>query len=157
MSTAKRLAACAAALGLTVMTTNAALAAKQEAAGKLGQRDDQLLLEAQQAGKSRVILLVAVKSGASTQAVSDISALGGQIQYRDDTIGYLRVSAPVGQVKAIAALSSVQAVDLDTVVALPDPRPEGAVGTTPQAPPGAATPRVNDYLPTKDTGAAQFV
>jgi hypothetical protein len=157
MITAKRLAACAAALGLTVLTTNAALGAKQEASGKLGQRDEQLLLEAQQAGKSRVVLLIAVRNGASTQAVADISALGGQIQYRDDTLGYLRVSAPVGQAKAIAALSSVQSVDLDEVLTVPDPRPEGAVGTVPQAPPGAGTPRVNDYLPTRDTGAAQFV
>jgi len=157
MITAKRLAACAAALGLSVMTTNAAFAAKQEASSKLGQRDEQLLRDAQQAGKSRVILLVAVNSGASNQAVSDIAALGGQIQYRDDALGYLRVSAPIGQAKAIAALASVKSVDLDEVVALPDPRPEGSVLATPQAPPGAATPRVNDYLPTKDTGAAQFV
>src|SRR4029450_3063016 len=99
---------------------NGALPEKQEASGKLGQRDEQLLLEAQQAGKSRVILLVAVKSGASNQAVSDISALGGQLQFRDDAVGYLRVSARVGQAKAIAALSSVQSVDLDEVVPLPD-------------------------------------
>ena len=137
MTTANRLAACAAALGLTVLTTSAALAAaKQEASGKLGQRDEQLLQEAQQAGKSRVILLVAVRSGASNQAVSDISALGGQIQFRDDAIGYLRVSISVAQAKAVAALASVQSVDLDEVVAVPDPRPEGSVPTTPQAPPG---------------------
>jgi len=157
MTTATRLAACAAALGLSVSITNAAFAAKEAASGKLGQRSEQLLLEAQQAGKSRVILLIAVKSGASNQAVSDISRLGGQIQFRDDTIGYLRASVPVGQAKAVAALSSVQSVDVDELVPLPDPRPEGAVITVPQPPPTAATPRVNAYLPTGETGAAQFV
>lgn len=157
MTTAKRLAACAAALGLAVLMTNAAFGAKPDASGKLGQRGEQLLLEAQQAGKGRVILLIAVKSGASNQAVSDISRLGGQIQFRDDAIGYLRASVPVGQAKAVAALSSIQSVDLDELVPLPDPRPEGAVATVPQPPPTAATPRVNPYLPTGETGAAQFV
>ncbi len=157
MTTAKRLAACAAALGLAVMTTNAAFAAKDGASGKLGQHGEQLLLQAQQAGKSRVILLIAVKSGASNQAVSDISRLGGQIQFRDDAIGYLRASVPVSQVTAVAALSSVQSVDVDELVPLPDPRPEGAVATVPQPPPTAATPRINPYLPTGETGAAQFV
>ncbi len=99
MTTAKRLAACAAALGLAVVTSNAAFAAKENSSGKLGQHGEQLLLQAQQAGKSRVILLIAVKSGASNQAVSDIARLGGQIQFRDDAIGYLRASVPVSQVR----------------------------------------------------------
>ncbi len=158
MSNAKRLAAaCAAALGLVVLTTNVASAAKEGAASRLGLRGDQLLLEAQQSGKSRVILLIAVRSGASNQAVSDISALGGQIQFRDDAIGYLRVSVPVAQAQAVAALSSVQSADVDELVPLPDPRPEGIAPLVPQVPPSAATPRVNAYLPTGDTGAAQFV
>ncbi len=157
MTTAKRLAACAAALGLAIVTSNAAFAAKENASGKLGQRGEQLLLQAQQAGKSRVILLIAVKSGASNQAVSDISRLGGQIQFRDDALGYLRASVPVGQAKAVAALSSVQSVDVDELVPMPDPRPEGAVAVVPQPPPSAATPRINPYMPTGETGAAQFV
>jgi subtilisin family serine protease len=158
MNKAKRLAAaCAAALGLAVLTTNVAFAAKEGSTTKLGQRGEQLLLEAQQSGKSRVILLIAVRSGASNQAVTDISSLGGQIQFRDDTLGYLRVSVPVAQAQAVAALSSVQAVEVDELVALPDPRPEGIAPLVPQVPPSAATPRVNPYMPTGETGAAQFV
>jgi subtilisin family serine protease len=157
MSKAKRLAAaCAAALGLAVLSTNVASAAKEGYASKLGQRGDQLLLEAQQAGKSRVTLLIAVRSGAINQAVSDISALGGQIQFRDDALGYLRVSVAVAQAQAVAALSSVQAAEVDELVALPDPRPEGIAPLVPQVPPSAATPRVNPYMPTGETGAAQF-
>src|SRR5918994_814209 len=157
MTTAKRLAACAVALGLAGMTSNAAFAAKENASGKLGQHGEQLLLQAQQAGKSRVILLIAVKNGASNQAVSDISRLGGQIQFRDDALGYLRASVPVSQVTAVAALSSIQSVDVDELVPLPDPRPEGAAAIVPQPPPTAATPRINPYMPTGETGAAQFV
>ena len=33
----------------------------------------------------------------------------------------------------------------------------GSQDPTPQPPPGADTPRVNPYMPTRDTGAAQFV
>jgi subtilisin family serine protease len=158
MTTAYRLtAACAAVLGLAVMTTNAAFAAKAATSSKLGQRGEQLLQEAQQSGKSNVTLLIAVKSGASNQAVTAISALGGRIQFRDDTLGYLRVSIPVGQAQAVAALASVQAIEVDEVVALPDPRPEGIAPLVPQVPPSAATPRVNPYMPTGETGAAQFV
>jgi hypothetical protein len=158
MINAKLIAACAAALGLAaLLTTNDVLAA-QRGNSKLGQRDEQLVLEAEQAGKSRLVLLIAATKGAINQAAADISSLGGQIQFRDDTLGYLRVSVPIGQVKAVAALASVQSVDVDELVPLPDPRPEpeGIAPLVPQVPPSAATPRNNSYLPIGDTGAAEF-
>lgn len=158
MINAKLIAACAAALGLAaLLTTNDVLAA-QRGNSKLGQRDEQLVLEAEQAGKSRLVLLIAATKGAINQAAADISGLGGQIQFRDDTLGYLRVSVPIGQVKAVAALASVQSVDVDELVPLPDPRPEpeGIAPLVPQVPPSAATPRNNSYLPIGDTGAAEF-
>jgi hypothetical protein len=157
MNNAKLVAACAAALGLAVLTSNAALGANaSSSSGKLGQRAEQLLLQAEQAGKSRVVLLIAVKSGASNQAVAGISSLGGQIQFRDDTLAYLRASVPVAQVRSVAALASVQAVELDEMVPLPDPRPEpeGIAPLVPQPAPNAATPRNNPYLPIGDTGAS---
>jgi hypothetical protein len=157
MGNTKLLAAGAAALGLTVFSISDALAA-QRGNHKLGQRDEELVQQAEQAGKSRLVLIVAASKGSINQAVADISALGGQIQYRDDTLGYLRVSMGVGQVKALAALASVQSVDVDETVPLPDPRPdpEGVAGVNPQVAPSAATPRNNPYLPIGDTGAAQF-
>ena len=60
------------------------------------------------------------------------------------------------KVQAIAALESIEGIDLDEIIPLEDPRPEGTVAPTPQTPPSAATPRVNGYMPTGDTGAAQF-
>ena len=122
MSNAKSIAACAAALGLTVFAMNDALAA-QGGSSKLGQRDEELVQQAEQAGKSRLVVLVAVTKGAINQAAADVSRLGGQIQFRDDSLGYLRVSIAVGQVKALAALASVQSVDVDEMLPLPDPRP----------------------------------
>jgi Subtilase family len=152
---AKMVAAGALALGLAV-ATSASLAAQPESSGRLSQRAEQLLSDAQQAGQSRVVLLIAARPGATTQAASDISRLGGRIEYRDDGLGYIRASVPVDQVRAVAALGSVQKVDVDEVVPLPDPRPEGIAPLVPQVPPGAATPRNNPYLPIGDTGAAQF-
>ena len=155
MGNTKLLAACAAALGLTVFSINDSLAA-QRGNSKLGQRDEELVQQAEQAGKSRLVLIVAATKGSINQAVADITALGGQIQFRDDTLGYLRVSVAVGQVKTLAALASVQSVDVDETVPLPDPRPdpEGIAGLNPQVAPSAATPRNNPYLPIGDTGAA---
>ena len=58
MSNVKLIAACVAALGVAVLATNDALAA-QGGNSKLGQRDEELVLQAEQAGKSRLIVLVA--------------------------------------------------------------------------------------------------
>ncbi len=155
----KTIAAWIAALGLAAMTVNAALAAKPERSGKLGQRAEQLLAQAQESGQSRVVLLIALQPGASKQAVAAIGRLGGRIDYRDDGLGYVRASVPVAQVKAVAALSSVHSVDLDELAPLPDPRPDpqGIAPIVPQVPPGPATPRNNPYMPVGETGAAQFI
>ena len=56
----------------------------------------------------------------------------------------------------MAALSGVQTVNLDEVIPLDDPRPDGTVPPTPQTPPSAVTPRNNPYMPIGGTGAAQF-
>ena len=121
---AKKVAACVVALGLGV-AASAGLAATSQDSGKLGRRAEQLVIEAQQAGRSRIVVLVAVRPGNANQAVASITGLGGRIEYRDDTLGYLRANVPVDQVRAVAALTSVQAVDVDEIVPLPDPRPEG--------------------------------
>ncbi len=47
--------------------------------------------------------------------------------------------------------------DLDEVLPLDDPAPDGSTAPTPQTPPGPNTPNSNPYMPTRDTGAAQFV
>jgi hypothetical protein len=53
-------------------------------------------------------------------------------------------------------LAGIQAVDLNEVIPLDDPRPEGIQNPTPQTAPSAATPRNNAYMPVGETGAAQF-
>ena len=54
-------------------------------------------------------------------------------------------------------LSDVEALDIDEIIPLDDPRPDGAVNPTPQPPPGATTPNNNPYMPIGDIGASQFM
>ncbi len=88
-----------------------------------------------------------------------IKGLGGKVNYRDDDISYLRVLVALDKAEAVAALSDVQAVDVNEVIPLYDPRPEpdGVVGIIPQPVPGAGTPNDNPYMPIRDIGASQFM
>ena len=90
-----------------------------------------------------------------------LAGLGGKVQYREDDIDYIRATVPADKVEAAAALKGVQALEVDAVIPLPDPRPDdgtdGQVVPTPQTPPSAATPRNNPYMPIGDTGAAAFL
>ena len=124
---------------------------------KLGLHDEQLLSKARVEGRVTVTILVAAKGGAARQAEAAITSAGGTIRYRDAALGYIRADVPTASVVAIAANANVQAVDLDEVVPLPDPRPEGAAATVNRPPPDAETPRANPYMPIQDTGAAEFL
>jgi subtilisin family serine protease len=136
-------------------------AATASAAGPAGsalsKHDRELLAEARVNGESTVTLLVAAGTGKNAKAASAITALGGKVGYREDSIDYLRVSIAIGKVEAVASLPSVQGVDVDEVIPLEDPRPDGVVGVIPQPAPGAGTPNANPYMPIADIGASQFM
>jgi hypothetical protein len=117
------------------------------------------LAEAVAQGKSTVTVLIAAKPGANKTVASGIASLGGIVRYRDDDVSYIRAVVPTGKVEAAAGLSGVQALDVDEVIPLDDPRP-GPVAdgyTIPQPAPSASTPNNNPYMPIGDTGAAQFM
>lgn len=122
----------------------------------ISKKDEELLAKAKQGGKRTVNVLIATEPGQSARSADELSRAGAKIEYRADELGYVRAEVPVDDVKRVAALSSVDALDVDEEVPLPDPRPEGAVDPAPQPQPGADTPRDNPYMPTGDTGAAQF-
>ena len=124
---------------------------------RLGLHDEQLLAKARIEGRASVTILVAAKGGAAKGAEAAITNGGGTIRYRDAALGYIRADVPTDKVVAIAANASVQAVDLDEVVPLPDPRPEAAGPTVNRAPPDATTERANPFMPIQDTGAASFL
>ncbi|HEU5107488.1 MAG TPA: S8 family serine peptidase, partial [Micromonosporaceae bacterium] len=123
----------------------------------IGKHDEALLTQAKQRGDKTVKVLVATKDGAQAQGVDELVKAGAKIEYRADSVNYVRAEVPVDQVKRVAAKSSVLAIDLGENVPLDDPRPQGEQSPTPQPAPNASTPRVNAYMPTGDTGAAQFV
>ena len=122
----------------------------------LGEADQALLAKARAEGKPTVTLLVAAERDRLAAATEALRALGGVVQKTDDAVDYVKVEIPTANAEQAAKLDSVSAVDVDGLIKLDDPRPDGATNPIPQAPPGADTPRVNPYLPTGDTGAAQF-
>ena len=156
LTAAVGLSAAALLLGGLALPGTATAAGGAAPGSRLGAHDDQLLAEARLAGKTTVTLLVAAKGGAAREAASQLEALGGIIRKQDAALGYLRVDIPIGQAKAAAALPAVEAVDLDEVLQLDPPAPEGAAAPSAQTPPGATTPRDNPYMPVGETGAAAF-
>jgi subtilisin family serine protease len=123
----------------------------------LGKHDRELLAEARANGERTVTLLLAAAPKASSTVQSAVQALGGTVGYREDSVGYLRVTVPLGAVDAVAAIKGVDAVDVNETIPLDDPRPDGVAALIPQPAPGAGTPKVNPYMPTQDIGAAQFL
>jgi subtilisin family serine protease len=124
---------------------------------KLSKHDHGLVADARARGETSVTVMVAAKAGAARDAARQLESLGATIGYRDNDLGYLRADIALDRVETAANLSTVLALDVDEAIQVPDPRPEGVVGIIPQPVPGAGTPRVNPYMPTQDTGAAQFV
>ena len=133
------------------------LAASGAGGGGLSKHDRGLLAEARANGASTVTVLIAAGKGKNSSVARSIVASGGTVDYRDDDLGYLRAKVAVDAVESIAALAAVEALDLDEIIPLEDPRPQGAQAVTPQTAPGAGTPNNNPYMPIGDTGASQFM
>ncbi|TDW75494.1 S8 family serine peptidase [Kribbella pratensis] len=123
----------------------------------LGYSDKVLLQKARSKGQKTVTLLVAADKGQSNEVAKQVAKLGGTVEKRTDSIGYLRVKINIDKAEDVANVLGVKAADVDDVIPLEDPRPEGTVDPIPQSPPRATTPRVNPYMPTADIGSAQFV
>jgi subtilisin family serine protease len=123
---------------------------------ELDEHDRALVAEAERGGKRDVTLLVAAERGKTGAAADELRALGGVVQSTEPQIDYLKVTVAPGAAERASKLASVNAIDVDGLVERDDPAPVGAVDPTPQPAPGKNTPRVNPYLPTGDTYAAQF-
>jgi hypothetical protein len=124
---------------------------------QLGKHDRELLAEAKANGKGSVTLLFAAESGQARKVANSLASLGANVRVVDNDVDYIRAIVPIGQVDAAAAIAGVTSADIDEIIPLDDPRPDGAVVPTPQTPPGPSTPNNNPYMPIGDTGAAQFV
>ncbi len=125
--------------------------------GKLSKEERAAVAKARAEGKNSVILLIATQPGQAKAVADGLEGLGATVGYRDDQLGYVRARVPLDKVQEAVGLPGVAAADVDQTIPLPDPRPEGVSPVAAQPAPGATTPRVNPYMPTQDTKAAQFV
>ncbi len=73
----------------------------------------QSLAIARAQGRKDVSVLLAARPGKTAAVVAQAVALGGDVRYRDDETGYLRVRVPVDRATELAELPSVQAATLD--------------------------------------------
>ncbi|HET8570132.1 MAG TPA: S8 family serine peptidase [Candidatus Limnocylindria bacterium] len=127
---------------------------------RLTPRALELLSAAIDEGRSTVVIIVATKTGRGDNVARTIGALGGEILSKDNNLGYVTAIVPTFNVKAASAAVDVEIVDLDETFTLEPPGlDDGALDpeTFPPAPPGPGTPSQNAYMPTRDTGAPQFV
>jgi subtilisin family serine protease len=155
------LALSTAALGL--VTPNAVAVAAQppekpvpSSEKQLGSRDRGLIAAAEQAGKHEVTILVAAEKGRIDAAANELRSIGAVVQSVEKDVDYIKATLPPAAAGRAAKLDSVRAIDVDGLIARDDPKPEGIGVPIPQRPPGPQTPRVNPYMPTGDTHAAQF-
>jgi Subtilase family len=122
----------------------------------LGKQDRDLIIQAKQAGQKTVTVLVQSKDGQTDQSLNQLENAGAKIEYRADEINYIRAEIPVDNVEKAAKASGLRAFIVDRVVTIDNPRPQGIDDPDPQPAPGKNTPRVNPYMPTGDTSAAEF-
>lgn len=123
---------------------------------QLDKADLELVDEAARQGKPTVDLLVAAEDGKTDAAISELKSLGATVQKTEKDVDYVKVTIPRDNAEKAAKLKSVSTVDVDGLVAIDNPRPEGMESPAPQKAPDAKTPRTNPYMPTQDTQAAQF-
>ncbi|TQM57831.1 S8 family serine peptidase [Humibacillus xanthopallidus] len=144
--------------GLTAPQALAApsAAASPAKASQLGKHDRELLATARANGSPTVTLLIAAVPGQNSSVTSALKSLGAVISKADSDISYIRAVVPIDKAQTAANLSGIVAADLDEVIPLDDPTPQGSQPATPQTPPGPDTPRDNPYMPIRDTGAAAF-
>lgn len=126
---------------------------------KLGQADRELLADARSEGTKRVTVMLATDRKATKGVVSRLKAEGAWVGRVDDKLGYVRASVPTSRVEKVAAISTVDSVDLDETIPIDDPQPGKAstAGASPAAAPGKDTPNANPYMPTRETGTTDFV
>ncbi|MFI7653180.1 S8 family serine peptidase [Streptomyces albidoflavus] len=168
-------------LSVSALPAAAAPAPQPVAADKLGAHDRALIKQYQQQSRARsaqpdalratpdfVTLIVAVQEGRTAAVAEEIAALGAEVTRTDAEVGYVKVNAPFATVDALLALDGVVAVDADELLQLEDVRPDGELtgkghggkgGSGARklpAGPSAKTPDANPYMPTGETGSADF-
>jgi subtilisin family serine protease len=149
-------------LALGVLTCLALLGAgsagaRSGSAVELSKHERSLVAIATANGEKTITLMIASTSRSNAAVAAALADLGATIGYREDKIDYVRAAVPLDKLDAVLALQGILAVDVDEEVPVGDPTPQGIAPLISRPAPSAATPRVNAYMPTQDTRAAQFV
>lgn len=131
---------------------------------RLSARALELLDQAIADGKPIVTIIVATKTSRGDSVAKDLEALGGTIVSKDNALGYVSALMPTDQVKTASAGADIDIVDLDELIQIDPPQvaPDGVAADAldpdhAPTPPSASTPAQNQYMPTRDIGAPQFV
>jgi subtilisin family serine protease len=103
-----------------------------------------------------VTVLIAAKDGRTSSVIAGVKALGGTVTEKTSSIGYVKAELPAGRFGKVSDLAAVKAVDVDRLIRLEDPKPQGQSDPQSQMPPDSLTPRTNPYMPVGDTGADTF-
>src|SRR5258708_209156 len=117
-------------------------------------------------GRADVVLLVAARQGKSEAVAREAARTGGDVRFRDDQVGYLRVRVPIDRATGFAGIEDIEAAAVDVDDRLPI-RLAAESEPSEQAQPPAGQPqadgwppRLGDYplrkpySPLKDIGAA---
>lgn len=83
----------------------------------------ELLDKARQQGRQTVVLIITTDPARTKEAADAVTKLGVTVHATDPSVGYLRATAPVGEVGQVAGLPSVQKVDVDEELSNADPTP----------------------------------
>lgn len=90
---------------------------------KLSPRGREVLERAERSGAKTVVLTVATERGKTDQVAADLRRLGGTVEATDATVGYVRVSVPVGLAERVTAVEGISRVDVDEPLSHIDPTP----------------------------------
>ena len=88
----------------------------------------QTLAIARAQGRKEIMVLLAAKPGQTDAVAKRAKALGADIRYRDDEVGYLRVRVPLDAATKTAELEGVQAATLDYEDTFPNRLTPGTSG-----------------------------
>lgn len=132
----------------------------------------QSLAIARAQGRKEVSLLIAAKPAGASEVAREAARLGGDVRYREDEVGYLRVRLPIDSATELTELDAVESAAMDYDDAWPFRLGAGAgpgapalqpqAGSAPPQTPAKWPPRLTDYplqepySPIKDLGAEEF-
>jgi hypothetical protein len=119
--------------------------------------DRQRLIAAKLEGKKTVMLLVASRPGENSNVVKQVVGLGASVRFREDSVDYLRLLAPVDRVNEIVRLRGIEVAAIDGVQMYDTTQELPVKARVNTAPPDANTPAENPFLPARDIGAPQFI